>query len=174
LRQRLDEQSRARAEESERLAQAIGKMQEIGRLWQEANDIDGRGIVQAVRQLALGVVSLHERVEESQSQHSPFQISERDRSFLAALSENVGRLGPLLDCVREGETRILEMTQKLTEAAEAAERSLRPCITTPAVGEPANLQPAIDELKELMSELMPPESRKPAGALDDRDGDESR
>jgi hypothetical protein len=174
LRQRLDEQSRARAEDSERLAQAIGKMQEISRLWQEANDIDGRGIVQAVRQLALGVVSLHERVEASQSQHSPLQISESDRSIVAALSENVGRLAPLLDCVREGEMRILEMTQKLTEAAEAAERSLRYSTTTPAAGEPANLQPAIDELKELMSELMPSESRKPAGALDDRDGDESR
>jgi hypothetical protein len=174
LRQRLDEQSRARAEDSERLAQAIGKMQEITRLWQEANDIDGRGIVQAVRQLALGVVSLHERVEASQSQHSPLQISESDRSIVAALSENVGRLAPLLDCVRDGEMRILEMTRKLTEAAEAAERSLRYSTNTPAAGEPTDLQPAIDELKELMSELMPSESRKPAGTLDDRGGDESR
>jgi hypothetical protein len=70
--------------------------------------------------------------------------------------------------------RILEMTQKLTEAAEAAERSLRYSTTTPAAGEPANLQPAIDELKELMSGLMSSESRKPAGALDDRGEDESR
>lgn len=174
LRQRLDEQSRARAEDSERLARAIDKMQEISRLWQETNDIDGRGIVQAVRQLALGVVSLHERVEASQSQPSPLQISESDRSIVAALSENVGRLAPLLDCVREGEMRILEMIQKLTEAAEAAERSLRYCIGTPVVGEPANLRPAIDELKELMSELMPSENRTPAGALDDRGGDESQ
>ncbi len=155
LRRVLDDERRARIEDSERLAQAIIRMQEISRLWQESNDVDGRGIIQAVRQLALGVAHLHERIEASGSQQAALQISDQDRTSIAALGQTVDRLALLHDDIRNAEFRMGEAVEKLAMVASAIERALECFAAAPAARDAAILEPAVAELNDIMKEAAP-------------------
>lgn len=150
LRRLLDEDRRVRLEDSGRLTQAVNQMEEIGRLWRESNDVDGKGIIQAVRQLALGVANLHERIEASASHKASLQISDGDKASIAMVAETVDRFARSLSDLSDAQERMAKMVDALTAAAHAIERAAQSSASGIGPRPVESLQPAIAELSDLM------------------------
>ncbi len=170
LRRLMDDERRARVENSERLVQAISHMHEISRVWQESNDVDGKGVIPAVLQLALGVALLHKRIEAGGSQQASLQISDQDRTSIATLAQSVDRLALLFDGTRNAELRMAETISKLAEVASTIERAIESFAGAPAAGDADILQPAVAELIDIMKEAVPAQNAVSLVAFGDEGG----
>lgn len=152
LRRTLEDETRARAADAQRLEQAVAVMRDAVQRWPRGNDGEGNGLVHSVRELTLNIARLCERAEAAETRQAALEKALQERGAADPFRRGLDRVALMSSDLRKALRRMAEATDKLIEVAGAAREASASTASSRGSTDAELLRPVIAEISELLNE----------------------